>query len=150
MAQNQAGSKFTSITLQGMIVGPVLLRFFINHLDGGAECCYSKFTYYTKPGGVTVTSEGCAATERDLGRLENWAERNLIRLNSGKREVLHWNKNNSRHQYILRLENSLGRKALGVSGSKKLIIYQQYVLMMKRPTASWAAIARPLPACERK
>lgn len=116
-----------------MIVGPVLLRFFINDLDGGAECCYSKFTHYTKPGGVTVTSEGCAATERDLGRLENWAEGNLIELNSGKHEVLHWNKSNSTHQYILGAgDPSLARKALGVFGSKKLIIYQQYALMMKK------------------
>lgn len=113
-------------------MAPVLLRFFINSLDGGGECCYSKFTYYTNPGGVTVTSEGCATTERDFGSLENWAEGNLIELNNGKHEVLQWDKIIPDINMFWGLENSLVRKGLGVFGSKKLIIHQQYALTMKK------------------
>lgn len=118
MAQNQAGSKFTSTILQGMTVEPVLLKFFINDLDGRAECYYSKFTYYTKPRGVSVTSEGCAATEREFSRLENWAEGNLTELNNEKRKVLYWHKNNSSHQYILGAGERLGMEGpLGSLGA---------------------------------
>lgn len=43
--------------------------------------------------------EGCAAIQRDLDRLENWAGRNLVKHNKDKRRVLHLGKSNSRHRY---------------------------------------------------
>lgn len=47
----------------------------------------------TKLGGVAGTLDGCAAIERDLDRLENWARRNLVNFRKGKCSVLHLGRN---------------------------------------------------------
>ncbi|KAK4810449.1 hypothetical protein QYF61_004229 [Mycteria americana] len=64
----------TSGVLQGSILRPVLFNISFNDLDDGAECTISKFADDTKLGGV-------AAIQRDLDRLEKWADRNLKKFN---------------------------------------------------------------------
>lgn len=54
-------------------------------------------------------SDGCVVFQRDHSELENWGDRNLMKLSSRKCEVLHTVRNKLIHQNILRggqLENS--------------------------------------------
>jgi len=51
--------------------------------------------------GVADTPEGHATIQRDPGRLEKWADRNLMRFSQENCKVLPLGRNNPRHQYML-------------------------------------------------
>ena len=77
---------------------------------------------------MTDTPEGCAAIQRDLIRLEKWADRNLSKFNKGKCKVLHLGRNNSMHLEMLgaaQLESSFAEKDLRVLVDNKMNVSQQ-------------------------
>jgi len=80
----------------------ILLNILIHDLDDGAECTLSDFADDTDLIGVTDTPEGCAAIQRDLHRLEKWADRNLKHVSKGKCKAPCLGRNNPGHRHMLR------------------------------------------------
>ncbi|KAK4816545.1 hypothetical protein QYF61_017746 [Mycteria americana] len=106
-----------------------------------------------KAEGVVDTPEGCAAIQRDLHKLEKWADRNLIKFNKGKCEVLHLRKNNPLYQYGLgtdQLESSCAEKALGILVDNKLPTSHQYTLAAKKTNSILGCIRRRIATQSRE
>jgi len=134
-----------SIT-SGVPQSPVLFNICIKDLDDGAEYTLSKFADDTKLGGVADTPESHAVTQRNLERLEKWADRNFIKVNKGKCNVLHPGKKNPRHQHVLmatQLESSFAEKDQGILVDTKLNMNQQCILAAKKVNGilGWQSIA---------
>ena len=97
--------------------------------------------------------EGCAAIQRDLERLESWAEGNLMKFNKSKCKVLHLGRNNPMHQYRLGadlLENSSAEKDLGVLADNKPTMSQKCALVTKKANNILGCIKRSVASRSRE
>ncbi|GAB0182220.1 mitochondrial enolase superfamily member 1 [Grus japonensis] len=125
----------TSSVPQGSILGPSLLNNFINDLDERGECTLRNFANDTKVGGVAEMPEGRTSIQRDLNRLEKWADRNLMKFNNEKCKILHLKRTKSMHLYMLgasQLESSFEEKDLWVLVDTKLNMSQRCALVAKK------------------
>jgi len=103
---------------QGSVLGPLLFLVYINDLDEGLEGKISKFADDTKIGFTIKGEADRARAERDLGLLDEWSKKWLMRFNKSKCKVLHIGRNNGRSLNVFgvdKLEEANGEKDLGIT-----------------------------------
>ncbi|GAB0188993.1 mitochondrial enolase superfamily member 1 [Grus japonensis] len=112
----------------------MLFNIFISDLDDGIKCTLMKFADDTKLSGEVDNSEGRATLQEDLGRLEEWANKNLMK-SKDKCKVVHLGKYNPGVQHELGstwLESSSVERDLGVLVDNKLNMNKQCAAVAKQ------------------
>lgn len=88
---------YLEVSNKWFVPGPVLLNIFVNDLEEVLQHTLLKFGDKTKLRGTVNMPVGRTVTQRDPGRVEEWANSNLMKFNKDRCKVLHQGRNNPLH-----------------------------------------------------
>lgn len=92
----------------------------MSDLEDGIKRTLTKLANTTKLSGEVDILEGSAYPQKDLDRLEEWANKNLMKFNKDKVNVLHLGKHNPCEQH------SLGSSQLGRISVEGLLVENKW------------------------